>query len=464
MVTLRFLGATNTVTGSRFLLSSGSDQILIDCGLFQGPKELRLRNWSPLPQNGRHLQYVVLTHAHLDHTGFFPRLVKEGFHGEVYATPATVDLCGLLWPDSGHLQEEDARFANKQGFSKHAPALPLYTEIEATEALAFLRKVPYNTEHRLSPQMFFSVLPAGHILGSSFVKVTVEENTSSITLLFSGDLGRYDQPITPDPTPVTETDYLLLESTYGDRLHPTTDPRIALTKVINDTVQRRGMVLIPSFAVGRTQEILYILRELEDGGQIPHLPVFVDSPMAVDATKILMKYPEEHDLELTQMLRAGADPLNTHKVNFVRDSERSKALNEQRYPMIVIAASGMATGGRILHHLVHRLPDPRNTILFVGYQAEGTRGRSLLEGAAAIKIHGQMIPVRAQIQLLDHFSAHADWSEILRWLGNFRRPPRTTFLVHGEAEPRQALADRIKQQLGWPVVLPTYVEKFELSD
>jgi metallo-beta-lactamase family protein len=389
--------------------------------------------------------------------------VKGGFQGEVLATPATVDLCGLLWPDAGHLQEEDARFANKQGFSRHKPALPLYTETEAVEALSFLKSIPYLADHSISSGLSFSLMTAGHILGSSFVKVTVQENAAPFTILFSGDLGRYDQPIIPDPATVAETDYLLLESTYGDRLHDSTDPRQTLAAVIKETAERGGMVLIPSFAVGRTQELLYILRELVDRGWIPHLPVFVDSPMAVDATQIMMKYPEEHDLDMTEMLRAGVDPLNTRQVNFVRDTEASKALNEQFYPMIIIAASGMATGGRILHHLVHRLPDPRNTVLFVGYQAEGTRGRSLLEGAAAVKIHGQMVPVRARIKSLDHFSAHADWSEILRWLGNFRKAPRLTFLVHGEPAPRQALAERIRRQLKWNVALPTYQEEFQLG-
>ncbi len=463
MTTLQFLGATGCVTGSRFLIRNGSEQVLIDCGLFQGPKNLRLRNWEPFPIEGRSLHSVILTHAHLDHTGYLPRLVKDGFQGEVLATPTTVDLCGLLWPDTGHLQEEDARYANKQGFSKHKPALPLYTEMEGIEALTFLKPVPYGQERRISSTLFFSLLPAGHILGSSFVKLSVQTNSQTQTLLFSGDLGRFNQPITPDPTPVEEADYLVIESTYGDRVHEGVDPRESLAALIRQTSERGGMVLIPSFAVGRTQELLYLLRELEDRGRIPSLPVFVDSPMAVDATKILMKHPEEHDLDMTQMMAAGVDPLNSRKVNFVRAAELSKALNEQRHPMIVIAASGMATGGRVLHHLLHRLPDSRNTVLFVGYQAEGTRGRLLLEGASEIKIHGQMIPVRAQVKAMDHFSAHADSVEMLRWLGNFRSPPKTTFIVHGEPGPRRALAERIQHQLHWKTVLPEYQEKLELS-
>ena len=463
MVTLKFLGATDCVTGSRFLLKNAEAQVLIDCGLFQGPKELRLRNWSPFLPLVHGLEHVILTHAHLDHTGYFPRLVREGFRGEVSATPTTVDLCGLLWPDSGHLQEEDARYANKRGFSKHKPALPLYTEVEAVEALSFLKAVPYHQVERLSPRLSFLLLPAGHILGSSFVRVMVEEASSSFSVLFSGDLGRYDQPITPDPTAIEEAEYLLVESTYGDRLHGEADPHAALAEVINRTAERGGMIVVPSFAVGRTQELLYILRELEDRGTIPRLPVYVDSPLAVDATKILLKHPEEHDLDMTRMERAGVDPLNSRKVNFVRDPELSKALNEQRYPMIIIASSGMATGGRILHHLSHRLPDPRNTVLLVGYQAEGTRGRALLEGAPSLKIHGEMVPVRAQIKALDLFSAHADWREILRWLGNFRQPPKTTFVVHGEAGARKALAEAIQRHLGWRVVLPGFAEEFELS-
>jgi metallo-beta-lactamase family protein len=463
MAKIQFLGATGCVTGSRFLVSAETGQVLIDCGLFQGPKELRLRNWAPFPADLRRLHSIVLTHAHLDHTGYFPRLVKDGFQGQVYASPATVDLCGILWPDSGHLQEEDARYANKKGFSKHDPALPLYTEVDGIEATRYLEKIPYRQETRIGAQFSFSLIPAGHIFGSNFVQMQVGVNGEKRHLLFSGDLGRYDQPITPDPTPVEETDYLVVESTYGNRLHLGADPKLELAAIINRTAGRGGMILIPSFAVGRTQELLYLLRELEDAQRIPRLPVYVDSPMAIDATRILLRYPEEHDLEMQTLENSGIDPLNSRQVNLVRTRELSQAINGIRYPMIVIASSGMATGGRILHHLAQRLPDPRNTILFVGYQAEGTRGRTLLDKASEVKIHGQMVQVRAEIRSLEQFSAHADYSEILRWLGDFKRPPRRTYILHGENEQRKALSAHIREKLGWETLLPEYLETFELD-
>lgn len=459
MASIRFLGATGCVTGSRFLVTSGEDHVLVDCGLFQGPKELRLRNWAPFPADLKKLNSIVFTHAHLDHTGYFPRLVKEGFQGRVYASPATADLCGILWPDSGHLQEEDARFANKMGFTKHNPALPLYTEVEGMEAVQYLEKVPYQQEQSLGRRLAFSLIPAGHIFGSCFVRMHMGLNGETRIVLFSGDLGRYDQPITPDPAPVGEADYLVVESTYGNRLHSPSDPKLELASIINRTAGRGGMLLIPSFAVGRTQELMYLLRELEDSSRIPRLPVYVDSPMAIDATQILLRYPEEHDLEMRILENAGIDPLNSRQVNLVRTRELSQSLNDMRFPMIVIASSGMATGGRILHHLAHRLPDPRNTVLFVGYQAEGTRGRTLLEGSPTVKIHGQMVQVRAEIRTLEQFSAHADYGEILRWLGQFRRPPRRTFIIHGEEEQREALGARIQETLKWPVSLPEYQEE-----
>jgi metallo-beta-lactamase family protein len=459
---LQFLGATGCVTGSRFVLEAGKDRVLIDCGLFQGTKELRLRNWARFPVDPSSVDHVILTHAHLDHSGYLPKFVKEGFQGDVLASPATVDLCGVLLPDSGHIQEADARFANKRGFSKHKPALPLYSEIEAIESLRLLKSVPYRQTYRLSPGLSFSFQPAGHIIGSCLVRVRIEDKGKALEALFSGDLGRYDQPITHDPTPVESADYLLIESTYGDKLHEGSNVKEELASVITQTAERGGVVLIPSFAVGRAQELMYVLRELEDAGRIPYLPVYVDSPMAIDATRILMKYPEEHDVQMAREYTAGLDPLNCREVNFVRTAELSKAINEMRYPMIIIASSGMATGGRVLHHLLHRLPDSRNTVLFVGYQAEGTRGRSLVEGVREIKIHGQMVQVRAQIRAFGHFSAHADYAEMLRWLANFKRPPRAVFLVHGEPEPRKSLAEKIQRQLGWNVVLPDYLEKVDL--
>jgi len=368
MSSLQFLGATDSVTGSRFLVEHQGEQVLVDCGLFQGPKELRLRNWAPFPADLNRLEKVVFTHAHLDHTGYFPRLVKEGFRGTAFASPATVDLCGILWPDSGHLQEEDARFANKKGFSKHDPALPLYTEVEGIEAASFLASVPYEQWQELTSGLAFSLRPAGHIFGSSFIRLKLDGAGKACTVLFSGDLGRYDQPITPDPSEVEETDYLLVESTYGDRLHPDADPRIELAEIINRTAQRGGIVLIPSFAVGRTQELMYILRELEDAGKIPQLPVYLDSPMAIDATKILLKHPEEHDLEMTAMNRAGLDPLNSRQVSYVRTRELSQALNDQHHHRFQrdghgrarAAPSGSAAPGSPSHRALRGIPGGRH--------------------------------------------------------------------------------------------------------
>ncbi|MEW5976565.1 MAG: MBL fold metallo-hydrolase [Acidobacteriota bacterium] len=463
MTTLQFLGAADCVTGSRFCLRHNGEEFLIDCGLFQGRKELRLRNWSSFPVQTGNIQHLVLTHAHLDHSGYLPKLVREGFRGNVYASPATVDLCGLLLPDSGHIQEDDARYANKKGFSKHKPALPLYTEQQAIESLSLLKAVPYGRSFDLSDEVSITLKPSGHILGASLVSMQLRQDSRPLQVLFSGDLGRFGQPITHDPAPVQAADYLLVESTYGDRLHEEGDSRQELAAVITKTAARGGMVLIPSFAVGRAQELMYILRELEDSGDIPKLPVYVDSPMAINATRLLMKYPEEHDLEMTAMESSGIDSLNCHEVHFVRSAEHSKELNEQRFPMIVIASSGMATGGRVLHHLIRRLPDSRNTILFVGYQAEGTRGRAMLDGAEQIKIHGRYVTVRAEVKSLGYFSAHADYSEMLRWLRNLRQAPRATFLVHGESAPREALARRIREELGWRVILPGHLEECTLT-
>jgi len=456
---LTFLGATQTVTGSKFLLDSGDHRVLIDCGLFQGMKELRLRNWADPPVEPGSIDSAIMTHAHIDHTGYLPRFVAQGFKGPVRATPATVDLAGILLPDAAHLQEEEARFRNKHRRTKHEVALPLYTIENADAALKLLRQVKYGQNIQLSPSLSFDLVPAGHILGSSFVRF---QNG----IVFTGDIGRYNQPIIFDPTTIDSAEYLVLECTYGNRLHTDKDGKSGkdqLRDVILATAQRGGTVLIPSFAIGRAQEIIYTLRELEDENQIPVLPVYVDSPMAVDAFELFQAHKEEHDQEMKRLERAGTNPLQSRRVTFVRSVEESKAINDHRFPSIIISANGMATGGRILHHLINRITDERNSIVFVGFQAAGTRGRLLADGARQIRIFSVDYPVRAAVHVIDSFSAHADYVEILQWLKGFKRPPRKTFLVHGEPRAAQAMKDHILAGLkGWDVEIPAYLQSYEL--
>lgn len=461
MMRLTFLGATETVTGSKFLLEAAGKRVLIDCGLFQGLKELRQRNWDTPPIDPRSVDAVVLTHAHIDHTGYLPRFVRQGFRGPVYGTPATVDLLRILLPDSAHLQEEEANFRNRHRRSKHDPALPLYTVADADAALRLTKAVPYRTVRDITQGFQFDLLPAGHILGSSFVRFQAE----SKTVLFTGDIGRFETPIIHGPSEVESADYLILESTYGNRRHKEkeTHGKQALRDVIVETARRGGTVLIPSFAVGRAQEILYYMRELEQDGEIPILPVYVDSPMAVDAFEVFHDHEEEHDLEMTRLRTEGKNPLRTQNVSFVRSVQESKAINGHQFPAVIVSANGMATGGRIVHHLMHRLPDGRNSVVFVGFQAAGTRGRYLVEGAKTIRIYGVDYPVRAEIHSIEDFSAHGDYSEILRWLQFFKSPPRKTFLVHGEPRAIVAMKEHIQQSNpNWPVVIPKYTETFEL--
>jgi metallo-beta-lactamase family protein len=456
---LTFLGATQTVTGSKFLLDSGDHRVLIDCGLFQGMKELRLRNWADPPVDPKSINSVVLTHAHIDHTGYLPRFVAQGLKGPVRATPATVDLARILLPDAAHLQEEEARFRNKHRRTKHETALPLYTLEDADAALKLLRPVRYGETVQLSKSLAFDLVPAGHILGSSFVRF---QNG----ILFTGDIGRYNQPIIFDPTVVESAEYLILESTYGNRLHTDKNGKSGkeqLRDVVLATAKRGGTVLIPSFAIGRAQEVLYTLRELEVENQIPVLPVYIDSPMAVDAFELFQAHKEEHDQEMKRLERAGTNPLKTHRVSFARSVEESKAINDHRFPSIIISANGMATGGRILHHLINRITDERNSIVFVGFQAAGTRGRLLSEGARQIRIFGVDYPVRAAVHVIDSFSAHADYVELLQWLKGFKQPPRKTFLVHGEPKAAQAMKEHILAGLkGWQVEIPDYLQSYEL--
>ena len=445
MAYLTFLGAAQTVTGSKYLLEHGDAKVLVDCGLFQGLKPLRLRNWEDLPVSAREIDAVVLTHAHLDHTGYLPRLVSQGFRGRVFCTAGTKDLCGLILPDSARIHEEDARQANRHGYSKHHPALPLYGEGDAFRALTQLQPVGYHRPMPVAEGITAEFIPAGHLLGSSFVVVHLY---SGRTIVFGGDLGRYNRPVLQDPEPAqVETDLLLLESTYGDRDHAPDDGGAALADIVHETYTRGGKLIIPAFAIGRTEELIYWLRRLELEQRIPVLPVYLDSPMAIDALKYYQMRTHELDPEI-RPAEKDVSTFCTERFQTVPTPEQSKAVTASRTPAIVISASGMATGGRVLHHLEATLPDERNTVLFSGYQAAGTRGRRLVEGEPEVKIHGRMIPVRARIAQLDSVSAHADRGEILRWLGTFPSPPKRIALVHGESRSIAALDALIKERLG----------------
>lgn len=464
MATLQFLGATGTVTGSKYLLEHRGSRVLVDCGLFQGLKELRQRNWSSPPVDPASISLVLLTHAHLDHTGYLPVLYRRGYTGRVLTTPATRALCGIILPDSGHLQEEDARFANKKGYSKHAPALPLYTEDDARRILPSIDDVGFDEPREVRPGITATWRAAGHIPGASMIEVRLSGGAGGDKVVwFSGDLGRPRQPILPDPETLRPCDHLLLESTYGNRDHPADDPKARLAEIINETVRRGGAVLIPSFAVGRTQHLLFLLRELrEDGSLATDIPIYVDSPMAIEASRILVRHPEAQDEEMRTEEANGGDPLGLRTVHFASSVQESKALNDLAYPAIIISASGMVEGGRILHHLAWKIGDHRTTVLFVGFQAVGTRGRALQEGKKTLKLHGRELPVRARIETLDGLSAHADRGEILAWLRASGVRPGTVHLVHGEPEARDALAERIRGELKLDVHCPAYLEKVEI--
>jgi metallo-beta-lactamase family protein len=457
-VTLTFLGAAGTVTGSKHLLDLGTHRVLIDCGLFQGLKELRLRNWAALPVDPKHIDAVVLTHAHLDHCGYLPRLVAGGFRGRIFCTPGTRELCSLVLPDSARIQEEDARLANKRGYSKHHPALPLYTEFDAARALTQLQPVGYDRPVPVVPGLEVDFINAGHLLGSAYARL----RTGGRTYLFGGDLGRYGRPVLPDPTPVAEADVLLVESTYGNRLHEADDDGAQIATIVNEAVQRGGKLIIPSFAIGRVEEILYWIGRLEQERRIPMLPVYVDSPMASGALEFYSERTHELDPGMKPAERR-VSVFSTERFTVIGTPQDSVDLVASSQPAIIIASSGMATGGRVLHHLASALPNPKNTVLFVGYQAEGTRGRNLIEGATQVKIHGEMVPVQAHVTKINSMSAHADAGEILRWLSGFTRPPSMTYLVHGEPAALNALQGTIASKLGWAVHIARYLERVELG-
>ena len=467
MASIAFWGGVGTVTGSKYLVDSGKGRVLVDCGLFQGLKELRERNWQEPPFDPRSLNAVLITHAHIDHTGYLPRLVRQGFHGPVYCSRGTADLLKIMLPDSGRLQEEDADFRNRHNLTKHKPALPLYTEKDAYAALELIEPVANTGESRqVAPGIRAGFRVAGHILGSSLVLLELDHagaEGKGRRVLFSGDLGHYDQPIIPDPVAPPPCDYLLVESTYGDRLHDPEDPKVALARIINDAAERRAPVLIPAFAVGRTQEIVYLIRELEDEKAIPVLPVTVDSPMAAAATAAYARRTEEQDEEYASILREKKHPLRTRSMMTASTRQESKKLNDAEGARVIVSASGMMTGGRVLHHALRMVPNPEATVVFVGFQAAGTTGRRIQDGEPEVKILGQWVPVRCRVAKIGGFSAHADWKEVLKWLEGMESGiPSRTFLTHGEPEAANAMAVHIKDRFGWNVHVPQYGEKVEL--
>ncbi len=449
---LTFMGAAGTVTGSKYLLEHEGRRVLVDCGLFQGLKQLRLRNWEPFPLPARQIDAVVLTHAHIDHSGYLPGLAKQGFRGPVFATEATRDLCALLLPDSGHLQEEDALYANRHGFSKHHPALPLYTEEDGRRALKLFKPRGLGVSFEPIPGVRMRYSRAGHILGAASVHVSWDGGS----VLFSGDLGRDHDILMLPPEPPPAADHVVMESTYGDRSHEQEDPAMLLAETVNRTAARGGVVVVPAFAVGRAQSLLYLLGRLKDERRIPDLPVFLNSPMAADVTEIYHRHGGEHRLS-PQQCRHMCDTARV--VNTV---EESRKLNELRYPAVIVSASGMATGGRVIHHLKAFAPDHRNTILLAGYQAAGTRGAALAGGAREVKIHGEHVPVRADVVSLGSLSAHADRGELLAWIGKLARPPRRVFLTHGEPAAADSLRQAIEERHHWPCTVPEHQQQVGL--
>jgi metallo-beta-lactamase family protein len=467
MAKLTFLGAAGTVTGSRYLVEAAGKRLLLDCGIFQGSNELSDRNYKPLSIDPKTIDYVVLTHAHLDHTGWLPCLVKAGYHGPIYANPATIELTSLVLKDSAHLQEEDTLHAQKHGYSRHANPHALYTPEDVDPVLRLMKPITRVGEFQVSPEFHFVAYDAGHILGSTSLELTISESGKKIVVIFSGDIGRYNQPILKNPvTPSSKADVLLCESTYGDRDHQSGDAREALAEVVNRVAKRGGSIVIPAFAIGRTQTFMYYLRELEDQQRIPRLPVYVDSPMALSATDLYVKYREDHDKNFAQVESANGgkgDPLNVHEFHLTRTADQSKAINNVKTPCIIVSASGMVSGGRVLHHLVQRLPNPQNAVILAGFQAQGTRGRALQEGAKTLRIFGQEVIVKAEIVVMGQFSAHAGKSELMRWLQGLPLAPKQTYLTHGEPAAAQSLQRAIQDQLKWNAAVARYLDTVDLG-
>src|SRR5690606_22230061 len=465
MAKISFYGGGGTVTGSKYLIEHPGSKGLVECGPFQGPKELRQRDWDPPPFDPGQLAASVIRHAHIDHTGYLPRVVRLGYSGPVYTSGATNDLLKILLPDSGRIQEEDADYRNRHGLTSHNPALPLYDEKDAKEALKLIEPMRNGGDPvEVAPGIRASFIVAGHIIGASLVLLELDNGSESpIRFLFSGDLGHYDQPIVKDPAAPPDCDYLMVESTYGDRLHGDVSAADQLERIILEAVERKGPVLIPAFAVGRTQELLYLIRELEDDGRIPILPVAVDSPMAAQATRVYSHWNEEHDEEYASILAEKRHPLRTGSMRTASSRDESKALNDLRGTRIIISASGMLTGGRVLHHAVRMLPDPRATVVFVGFQAAGTTGRRIQDGEREVKIMKGWVPVNCHIERVDGFSAHADWKDVLKWLEGLKSKPKMVFTTHGEPDAAEAMAGHIKDRFGWNVMVPQYHQTVDLE-
>jgi metallo-beta-lactamase family protein len=460
MAKLTFLGAAGCVTGSKYLVEAAGKKLLVDCGLFQGTDDLKERNWKPLPIDPKTIDYLVLTHAHLDHTGWLPVLVRDGYNKTIYANPATIELTEILLKDSGHLQEEETQDAQKHKWSKHPQPRALYTSDDIDPVLRLLRPMPRNGGFDVSPEFHIESYDAGHILGSSSLELTIHENGKKTVVVFSGDIGRCDQPILNDPVPpvTKQIDVLLCESTYGDREHAAGDPLQVLGDIVNRVVKRGGSIVIPAFAIGRTQTFMYYLRQLENLQRVPKVPVYVDSPMALNATQLYLKHNEDHDLQFARDEQNGGDPLSVHEFHLTRSVEESKAINNVKTPCIIISASGMVTGGRVLHHLAQRLGDARNCVILGGFQAEGTRGRALQEGAKTLSLYGQMVPVLAEIVEMGQLSAHAGKSELFRWLTGLQVPPKQVYLTHGEPAAAQSLQQAITEKFRWRAAVARYLD------
>jgi metallo-beta-lactamase family protein len=463
MAKLTFLGAAGSVTGSKYLVETAGKRLLIDCGIFQGLRELTDRNYQPLSIDPKTFDYVVLTHAHLDHTGWLPVLLKAGYAGPIFANPATIDLTALLLRDSAHLQEEDALHPQKE-MSTRPEREPMYTSEDVDPVLRLMKPIPRLGEFEIDRVYRIASYDAGHILGSSSLELTISENGIKKVVVFSGDIGRYDQPILNDPhTPASASDVLICESTYGDREHPGGDPALQLADIVNRVVHRGGSIIIPAFAIGRTQTFMYYLRQLEAENKIPRLPVYVDSPMALSATDLYLKYRDDHDVEFTKIDANGqGDPLNVREFHLTRTMEESKAINNVHTPCIIVSASGMVAGGRVLHHLAQRLPDGRNAVILAGFQAQGTRGRALQEGAKTLRLFGQDVPVNAEIIPMSQLSAHAGRSELLRWMGGLSAPPKHTYLTHGEPVAAQSLQKAITAKFSWKASVARYLDTVEI--
>ncbi len=461
-VRIKFLGAARSVTGSKHLLEIDDKKVLVDCGMFQGQKELRLRNWDKLPVDPKEIDIVVITHAHIDHTGYLPRLVKDGFSGKIICTSATEDLMQIMLLDAAKLQEEEALFAFKRGYSKHSKPEPLFTVDDAKLVAQLVEGHPFKKEIQILPNVSIIFHNAGHILGAAIVEMKLKGDSQEKKIVFSGDLGRYNDPIMYDPEAISDADIILTESTYGDRLNPMEDVEGQLAQIVNDTYHNNGVLVIPAFAVGRSQLLIFYLHQLMEAKKIPLLPIFLDSPMAISVTKIYEKHAEAHKIKVTESHNELTSIFDAPNIHFCNSQESSKALNDMKKPSIIISASGMATGGRVLHHLFLRLPHENDTVMLAGYQAEGSRGRDIQEGEKFIKIFGEQVPVRCHVREVHGLSAHADQSELLRWLSNFKKAPKTIFIVHGEEASASVFSKLIQEKLGWNTVIPEYLQTVNL--